>query len=99
MLGRLRHDSEQQAEAVARLGEGLNAALRQMEAMSGAMETRQDRMRRTLDERMELMNQSNERRLAQMQALPQVQGLKPPEKERQPSQGLKPQAPLQAQGL
>ncbi len=69
VLGRLRHDSEQQAEAVARLGEGLNAALRQMEAMSGAMETRQDRMRRTLDERMELMNQSNERRLEQMQAL------------------------------
>ncbi len=34
-----------------------------------------------------------------MQALPQVQGLKPPEKERQPSQGLKPQALLQAQGL
>ena len=33
------------------------------------METRQDRMRRTLDERMELMNQANERRLEQMQAL------------------------------
>ena len=69
VLGRLRHDSEQQAEAVARLGEGLNAALRQMEAMSGAMETRQDRMRRTLDERMALMNASNERRLEQMQEL------------------------------
>ena len=68
-LARLRHDSEQQAEAVARLGEGLNAALRQIEAMSGAMEQRQDRMRRTLDERMELMNQANERRLEQMQAL------------------------------
>jgi len=68
-LGRLRRDSEQQAEAVARLGESLNAALRQIEAMSGAMETRQDRMRRTLDERMELMNQANERRLEQMQEL------------------------------
>jgi hypothetical protein len=34
-----------------------------------------------------------------MQALPQVQGLKPPEKERLPSRGQKPQAPLQAQGL
>ena len=68
-LGRLRHDAEQQAGAVARLGEGLNAALRQIEAMSGAMESRQDRMRRTLDERMELMNQSNERRLEQMQEL------------------------------
>lgn len=69
VLGRLRQDSMQQSEAVARLSEGLNAALRQIEAMSGAMETRQDRMRRTLDERMELMNQANERRLEQMQAL------------------------------
>ena len=69
VLGRLRHDSEQQAVAVARLGEGLNAALRQMEALSGAMETRQDRMRRALDERMELLNQSNDRRLEQMQEL------------------------------
>ncbi len=69
MMGRLRQDADRQSEAVARLGEGLNAALRQIEAMSGAMETRQDRMRRTLDERMELMNQANERRLEQMQAL------------------------------
>ena len=69
MLARLRHDSERQTEAVARLNEGLVSALRQIEALSGAMELRQDRMRRTLDERMELMNQSNERRLEQMQEL------------------------------
>ena len=69
MMGRLRQDADRQSEAVARLSEGLNAALRQIEAMSGAMENRQDRMRRTLDERMELMNQANERRLEQMQAL------------------------------
>ena len=69
LLGRLRHDSEQQAEAVVRLGESLNAALRQIESLSGVMESRQDRMRRTLDERMELMNQANERRLEQMQEL------------------------------
>ena len=68
-LGRLRQDSLRQAEAVAGMSEGLNAALRQVEAMSAAMETRQERMRRTLDERMELMNQANERRLEQMQAL------------------------------
>lgn len=68
-LGRLRQDSQRQAQAVLRLGENLNAALRQIESLSGAMETRQDRMRRTLDERMELMNQANERRLEQMQAL------------------------------
>ena len=69
MLGRLRRDSEQQAEAVARMGQELSAALRQIETLSDAMENRQDRMRRTLDERMELMNQSNERRLEQMQEL------------------------------
>ncbi len=69
LLGRLRHDGAQQAEAVTRLGEGLNSALRQIEALSAAMESRQDRMRRMLDERMELMNRSNERRLEQMQEL------------------------------
>ena len=69
MVGRLRQDADRQSEAVARLSEGLNAALRQIEAMSGAMELRQDRLRRTLDERMELMNQANERRLEQMQTL------------------------------
>lgn len=68
-IGRLRQDSQRQAQATLQLGESLNSALRQIEAMSGAMETRQDRMRRTLDERMELMNQANERRLEQMQAL------------------------------
>ena len=69
LIGRLRQDAAQQSEAVARLSEGLNAALRQIEAMSSAMELRQDRLRRTLDERMELMNQANEHRLEQMQAL------------------------------
>lgn len=68
-LGRLRRDSEAQAESLLRLGEGLSAALRQMEGLSGAIEARQDRLRRTLDERMELMNQANERRLEQMQEL------------------------------
>ena len=68
-LGRLRHDSDRQAQALTRLGENLNAALRQIDALSGSMENRQDRMRRTLDERMELMNQANERRLEQMRAL------------------------------
>ena len=68
-LGRLRQDAQRQSEAVLGLHENLNSALRQIESMSGAMETRQDRMRRTLDERMELMNQANERRLEQMQEL------------------------------
>ncbi len=68
-LGRLRHESEQQARAVLRMGDSLDSALRQIETLSGSMETRQDTMRRTLDERMELMNQANERRLEQMQDL------------------------------
>ena len=69
LVGRLRQDAVQQSEAVARLSEGLNAALRQIEAMSDSMELRQDRLRRTLDERMELMNRANEHRLEQMQGL------------------------------
>lgn len=68
-LNRLRHDSGEQAETMLRLGENLNAALRQMENLSDSMENRQDRIRRTLDERMELMNQANDRRLEQMQEL------------------------------
>ena len=68
-MARLRQDSQRQSNALLRLGESLDGALRQIEALSGSMETRQDRMRRTLDERMELMNQANERRLSQMQEL------------------------------
>ena len=66
LIGRMRHDAERQARAVARLGEGLNNAVRQMDAMSAAIEARQDRLRRTVDERMELLNQANDRRLEQM---------------------------------
>ena len=66
LMGRLRHDALEQEKAAAQLGENLNAAMRQIDAMSAAMEARQDRLRRTLDERMELMNQANDRRLEQM---------------------------------
>ena len=66
LMGRVRRDAEQQARSMAQLGEGLNAAMRQIDAMSAAMEARQDRLRRTMDERMELMNQANDRRLEQM---------------------------------
>ena len=66
MLGRLRKDSEEQGRAIEQLGAGLEAAARQMNELSAAMENRQDRLRRTLDERMELMNQANDRRLDQM---------------------------------
>ena len=63
LMGRMRHDAERQARAIARLGDGLNASMRQVNQLSNAMEVRQDRMRRTLDERMELMMQQNDRSL------------------------------------
>ena len=66
LMGRLRHEGMQQAQQLARLGEGVSAALRQVESLSESMEARQDRLRRTLDERMELLSQQNERRLEQM---------------------------------
>ena len=66
MLGRLRRDSEEQAQSIVQLGENLNATLRQMESLSTAMEARQDRLRRSLDERMELLTQANDRKLEQM---------------------------------
>ena len=66
MLGRLRRDSEEQAQSILQLGENLNATLRQVESLSAAMEARQDRLRRSLDERMELLTQANDRKLEQM---------------------------------
>ena len=63
LMGRMRHDAERQARAIARLGDGLNASVRQVNQLSNAMEVRQDRMRRTLDARMEQMMQQNDRSL------------------------------------
>ena len=63
LAGRIRRDAEQQARAVA---EGMNQAMGRISALSAEMEARQDRLRRTMDERMELMTQANERRLEQM---------------------------------
>lgn len=66
MLGRMRHETEQQGQAILHLSENLQSTMRQMENLSNAMEARQDRLRRTLDERMELMTQANDRKLEQM---------------------------------
>ena len=63
LIARLRRDSERQAHAIARLGENLNHSVRQVNQLSSAIEARQDRMRRTLDERMALMMQQNDRSL------------------------------------
>ena len=69
MLGGLRRNAEQQARAVSQLGESLNAALRQVEGLSDSMEARQDRLRCSMDERMALMTQANDRRLDQIQEI------------------------------
>ena len=63
LISRVRRDSERQARAIARLGDSLNTSVRQVNQLSTAMEARQDRMRRTLDERMELMMQRNDQSL------------------------------------
>ena len=63
MMGRMRHDAERQARAISRLGESLNSSMRQVNQLSNAVEARQERMRRTLDERMERMMQQNDHSL------------------------------------
>ena len=63
MITRMRRDAERQERAIIRLAEGLNASMRQVNHLSAAMEARQDRMRRTLDERMSQMQQANDQSL------------------------------------
>lgn len=52
MLLRMRRDSERQERAIIRMSEGLNASMRQVNQLSQAMEARQERMRQTLDGRL-----------------------------------------------
>ena len=66
MLGRLKRDSDEQSRAIDQLAASLESTVRRVSELSDAMESRQDRLRRTLDERMELLNQANDRRLEQM---------------------------------
>ena len=63
LIGRMRHDSERQARAISRLSENMKTSVRQVNQLSNAMEQRQDRMRRSLDERMDQMIQQNDRSL------------------------------------
>ena len=63
MINRMRKDAERQERAIIRLAEGLNASMRQVNHLSAAIEARQDRMRRTLDERMNQMQQANDQSL------------------------------------
>ena len=66
LLQRMRKDAARQERAIIRLSEGLNASMRQVAQMSQAMEARQERMRRTLDERVSQMQQANDRSLEQV---------------------------------
>ena len=63
LLVRMRKDSDRQERAIVQLSRGLNASMKQVDRMSQAMETRQERMRRTLDERVTLMQQHNDQSL------------------------------------
>ena len=65
-MGRMRHDAERQARAIARLNENLNSSVRQVNQLSSAVEARQERMRRTLDDRMERMMAQNDHSLDQV---------------------------------
>ena len=65
-MGRMRHDAECQARAIARLNENLNSSVRQVNQLSNAVEARQERMRRTLDDRMERMMAQNDHSLDQV---------------------------------
>lgn len=66
---RLRQDSETQSRTVQQLEKHLNLTVQQINDLSASMEARQDRLRRTMDERMALMNQSNDARLEQMRSV------------------------------
>ena len=66
LLHRLRRDAEQRDRALLRMAENMGGMSQQIDTLSSAMEDRQDRLRRTLDEGMDRMSQANERRLEQM---------------------------------
>ena len=63
-LERMRRDAERQARAIARMGASLNGSMRQENQLTNAVEARQERMRRTLDQRMEMMLEQNDRSLS-----------------------------------
>ena len=63
LLVRMRKDSDRQERAIVQLSRGLNASMKQVDRMSQAMETRQERMRRTLDDRVTQMQQHNDQSL------------------------------------
>ena len=63
LLLRMRRETERQAQTITRLTESLRASTRQVNELSAAMELRQERMRRTLDEKVTQMQRANDESL------------------------------------
>lgn len=66
MLDSLRGAREGQEQAMLLLGQTVASATQQVSELSRAMEARQDRLRQTLDERLDGMTRLNDRKLEQM---------------------------------
>ena len=66
MLERIQRESGQQAQTIALLNQSLTASAQQIAQLSAAMEARQDRLRTTLDERLDAMQRMNDHKLEQM---------------------------------
>ena len=69
LLERMQREYEQQAQTIALLNQSLTASAQQIAQLSTAMEARQDRLRATLDERLDAMQRMNDRRLEQMREI------------------------------
>ena len=63
LMQRMRKDSERQERAIVQLSERMNASMRQVNQLTTAMETRQERMRRTLDQQLGQMRQANDQNM------------------------------------
>ena len=63
LMQRARRDAERQERALLRLTEQLDASMRQAAQLSQAMETRQERLRQTLDARVSALQRQNDRSL------------------------------------
>lgn len=66
LLERMQRETDRQAHTIALLNQSLTASAQQVAELSTAMELRQDRLRSTLDERLEALQRANDRKLDQM---------------------------------
>lgn len=63
LIVRMRRDAERQERAMSRLYDRVNASTHRVDRLSQDMETRQERLRRTLDDRVSQMQRSNDQSL------------------------------------